>query len=155
MVKVYHYIFVLNNVEVKTVEKKKYFCVFVTEGLTDDVDMARHRKYIYIYSTGNTLIRQFKFCSHVKTVLFKTHCSNMYSCHLWLEFLTSTNNKLKVDYSCICRYFMKLGRMDSTLSEVIRTCLYVFYVRLSVCENGVINTIFKLTFLTQSILSAS
>ena len=47
---------------------------------------------------------------------------------------------------------MKQGRMDSmskfmvsqhikTMSELIRTFLYGFYVRLSVFENGLINTI--------------
>ena len=51
---------------------------------------------------------------------------------------------------------MKLGTVDSmsqcivshhikTLGELIRTCLYGFYIRLSVilCEHGLINTIFK------------
>ena len=37
--------FVSNNVELKTVEKQKYLSVFVTEGLTDDVDMERQRNY--------------------------------------------------------------------------------------------------------------
>ena len=59
--------FVLNNVELKTVEKQKYLGVFVTDSLTDDIDMGRQRKYIY--STGSMLIRQFKCCSgDVKTV---------------------------------------------------------------------------------------
>ena len=38
--------FVVNKVELKTVEKQTYLGVFVTEGLTDDVDMERQRKYI-------------------------------------------------------------------------------------------------------------
>ena len=45
--------FVVNNVELKTVENKTCLCVFVTDSLTDDVDMERQRKYIY--STGNIL----------------------------------------------------------------------------------------------------
>ena len=45
--------FVLNPVELKTAEKKKYLCVFVTDSLTDDVDMEKQRKYIYIYSIVN------------------------------------------------------------------------------------------------------
>ncbi len=152
--------FVLNDVELKTVKKQKYLGVFITDDLTDDADMERQRKSIYC--TGNMLIRRFKFCyDDVKIVLFKTYCSNMYGCHLWSDFRKASNNKLKVAYNSICRYLMKLDRMDSmslfmvsnhikTLPELVRKCLYGFYVRLSVCDNRLINTIFKSTFFMQS-----
>jgi len=37
-----------------------------------------------------------------------------------------------------------------TLPELVRKCLYGFYVRVSVCDNRLINTIFKSTFFMQS-----
>ena len=145
--------FTLNNVPLKTVCKQKYLGVIISEEFTDDLDMDRQKKSIYC--TGNMLIRRFQSCSDsVKTLLFKTYCTNMYGCHLWAKYSKSSYSKLKVAYNCICRHLMKLSRYDSmsnfmvsshikTLPEIRRTYMYGFYTRLCSSDNSVINTIFN------------
>ena len=93
------------------------------------------------------LLRQIKFCSDdVKHLLFKTYCSNMYSCHLWSVYLKSSYSKLRVAYNNICRYMLNLDRYCSkstymvengikTTQEIIRNYMYSFYTKLSDCDN--------------------
>ncbi len=114
--------------------------------------MEKQRKSIYC--TGNMLIQRFKFCTvDTKKMLFMTYMYNMYGCHLWSNFLKVSYNKVKVAYNNICRYLMKLGRMESmstfmiynqlfTFQELIRKCSYGFYMRLCSSDNVIIRAIF-------------
>jgi len=114
-------VFLLNGKPLKYVSLQKYLGVLITNDLCDNRDMERQRKSIYC--TGNMLIQRFKFCTvETKKMLFTTYMYNMYGCHLWSNFLKVSYNKVKVAYNNICRYLMKLGRMESM--SIISCSLY-------------------------------
>ena len=140
--------FVLNNETLKVVTKEKYLGIYVSDSINEDCDIDRQKKCMY--STGNMLIRKFKFCSDdVKHRLFNTYCSNIYGCHLWTRYTQSSMRSVKVAYNCIYRHVFNLSRYESisssmvssginTVSERIRKCLYGFYTRLLESDNAII-----------------
>ena len=134
----------------KFVSVHKYLGCFITDDLSDDFDIERQMRYIY--STGNSIVRNFKHCTDgVKVQLFKTMYSNFYCSQLWSKYRVNVLNKIRVAFNNVLRSLFLLKRDDSisafTVSSqingfhcVIRHQMYGFYVRLFKTNNILVNT---------------
>ncbi len=71
-------VFKLSNKSLTVCVKVKYLEHFITERMTDDEDIERQRRMMYMQA--NILLRKFSFCSdEVKVSLFKAYCTTLYS----------------------------------------------------------------------------
>ena len=62
-----------------------------------------------IYARGNMLIRNFKQCTtSVKITLFKTYCSSLYCCPMWIKYCKSTIGKANVAFNKVFKVFMNV-----------------------------------------------
>ena len=130
------------------VDKVKYLGHFICSNRTDDEDMWRQRRQLYM--RGNSLIRRFHMCTwETKITLFSSYCSPMYTCQLWFNFKKGTVNKLSTSYHNILKMFLGLSKYESTsmlcaymnihcFQSLIRKMTYKFIQRLGVSENCLI-----------------
>ena len=149
----------LNHNVLSEVDSVKYLGHFISNKLTDDEDIARQCRMIYIQT--NTLIRKFHMCSaHVKLTLFRTFCSPMYTAHLWWNYKKATINRLYVAYHNGMKMLMSLSKFESTslvctvynvqcCPAIIRNFIYKFICRVEDSVNCILNA------LTQSALRFS
>jgi len=69
----------------KIVNQFKYLGHIVTDSLSDDDDILREVKNLFVRT--NTLLRKFHKCSvSVKIVLFKSFCLGFYDVALWKSY---------------------------------------------------------------------
>lgn len=101
--------FTLNERELKFVNKYKYLGHIITDNLCDDDDI--YRQISCMYARGNILVKHFRRCSpRVKTILFNTHITNVYCCHLWCSFKSKSFNDFRVAYNNIFRSLFNIPR---------------------------------------------
>ena len=91
---------------------------------------------------SETQTRSFAHCSDaVKVKLFKAFCTNMYCCHLWVNFKKCTINKLRVAYNNCFRKLLRLPRsciasamfvhhFVASFGEILRKMVYGFICRI-------------------------
>jgi len=80
---------------IRYVEQFKYLGYIVTDSLTDDEDMNREIKNMFVRT--NILLRKYKFCSvEVKTILFQSVCLCMYDIELWKVYYKGTLNRFRL-----------------------------------------------------------
>ncbi len=92
--------------------KVKYLGHIITERMTDDEDIERQHRMIYMQA--NILLRKFSFCSdEVKVSLFKAHCTTLYTAHLWCNYRASSLQKLQVAYNDAMRILLRIPRWHS------------------------------------------
>jgi hypothetical protein len=88
----------LNGAVLQQVPKFKYLGHWVTENLSDDMDIDRERRALSV--RGNMLSRRFVRCSReVKVTLFKSYCQTLYTCNLWCNYTKKAYNALRVQYN--------------------------------------------------------
>jgi hypothetical protein len=98
-------VFKLSNKSLTVYEKIKYLG-HITEHMTDDEDIERQRRLMYM--RANILLRKFSFCSdEVKVSVFKTYCTAFYTAHLWCNYRTSSLQKLQVAYNDAMRILLR------------------------------------------------
>ena len=76
---------------------------------------------------ANTLLRKFSMCSvAVKTTLFRSYCTPMYTAHLWHRYRKCSMRKLTVAYNDCMRLLLKVPRCSSAshmfVSVGVPTC---------------------------------
>ena len=73
----------LSGNQIDFVQEVKYLGVLLNPSMKTSIDVSRQtRKF---YAQANMLLRNFRYCSNeVKCSLFKSFCTNMYCCPLWL-----------------------------------------------------------------------
>jgi hypothetical protein len=140
----------------------EYFGHYVTSDLKDHMDIERQIKKLY--AQGNTLVRKFYMCTEdVKIALFKTHCSSMYTPHLWWNYTTTHIRKLHVAYNNVFRFLCKLPiwcsasemfavRYVRSCQAVIRNLIYRFTVRIQCSENLLLQNIMNSDIYFQSLI---
>ncbi len=75
-------VFKLSTKSFTVCAKVKYLGHIITEHMTDDEDIERQRRMMYMQT--NMLLCKFSFCSdEVKVSLFKAYCTTLYTAHLW------------------------------------------------------------------------
>ena len=148
-------VILLNGQKLKFVEKYKYLGVFVLSSFTDDDDLIRQMRSLYM--RGNYLARNFRYCSEiVKVKLFKSFCSNLYSSHLWSYFKKNSFNKVRVAYNNCFRLLFKLPRSCSasymfvsndvlSFGELLRKSVYNFMCRIDASQNFLIKCVALVT----------
>ena len=111
----------LNNVPLPIVDQIKYLGVFITSNMSDNTDIDRQKSYIY--GRGNNLIKCFKYCTEdVKTLLFKSYCTNLYCSHLWSVFTKRCLGNLTTAYNQMFRMLLAIRRgPDHSTSHAMTT----------------------------------
>lgn len=94
------------------VSKFKYLGHWVTEDLSDDLDIERERRALAVRC--NMLSRRFARCTKkVKVTLLKSYCQSFYTCSLWTSYTRRAFNALRVQYNNGYRMLMGLPRYYS------------------------------------------
>ncbi|CAG9130602.1 unnamed protein product [Plutella xylostella] len=94
------------------VNKFKYLGHWVTEDLTDDLDIERERRALA--ARCNMLARRFARCSkEVRVSLFKAYCQTFYTCSLWVKYTQKAYSALRVQYNNAFRVLLGLPRYCS------------------------------------------
>ncbi|XP_026744365.1 uncharacterized protein LOC113505759 [Trichoplusia ni] len=102
----------LAGVELSRVTRFKYLGHWVTDNLTDDVDIERERRALTVRC--NMLARRFARCSaDVKKTLFRSYCQSLYTCALWVRYTQSSYGALRVQYNDAYRVMVGLPRFCS------------------------------------------
>ena len=95
----------LSGAVMKYVYSFQYFGHVISKDFTDDEDIARETRKLYL--RGNTIVRKSVFLEvHIKCALFKSYCYNLYTCSLWSSFRQASMNKFRVAYNNIMRRLM-------------------------------------------------
>ena len=138
------------------VECQKYLGMNISNDLTDDVDIKRQVKAMYV--RGNMLVHNFNFCSdNVKQNLFKCYCSNSYGSELWSLYKKETYKKCVVAYNDIYRKLFNIRRGESmsalyvlngidSFNVIVRKYIYSFKTRLQDSCNVLIGAILSSAF---------
>ena len=137
----------LNGMVLNYVEFTKYLGVIIElKGNTRDIK----RQLCKVYSSANTLISKFKFCSpDVKCHLFKTYCTNMYCHQLWYDKVKGPLHRIKIAYNNGLRRLLGTGFGNSasdmfaslripSFNEILRGGINSFNFRLSKSSNRLI-----------------
>lgn len=128
--------------------KVKYLGHLITDQLTDDDDINRQCRMLYV--RANVLVRKFGCCTvGVKFTLFKANCSPLYTAHLWLKYKKASLQKLQVAFNDALRMLLKKPRSTcaselfvstrvDTLQSVLRKAMFRFICRLNDSVNQVV-----------------
>ncbi|XP_063626454.1 uncharacterized protein LOC134798057 [Cydia splendana] len=102
----------LGGTQLTRVSKFKYLGHWVTDDLSDNIDVERERRALPVRS--NMLARRFARCTtEVKTTLFRAFCQSFYTCSLWVNYTQRTINALRVQYNNAFRMLLGLPRYCS------------------------------------------
>ena len=146
----------LNDKMVQFVQQQKYLGVHIISDLSDDDDILRQVKALYL--RGNILVRHFKNCSpDVKDCLFKSYCSNIFGGELWSLYRKETLKKCVVAYNDIYRSLCGIVRGESmsqiyvtrkinSLNVIVRKTVFSFKRRLHNSTNVLIQSIISSAF---------
>ncbi|XP_063542748.1 uncharacterized protein LOC134751293 [Cydia strobilella] len=85
----------------------KYLGHWVTEDLSDNMDIERERRALSVRC--NMLARRFAKCTReVKLTLFRAYCQCFYTCNLWVNYAQRTYSALRVQYNNAFRALLGL-----------------------------------------------
>ena len=152
--------FLLNNAAVPLVNNFKYLGHHLCENSSDTIDIERQRKKIF--AQENTLIRKFFMCTlDVKTKLFETFCSPLYTAHLWIKYTNTEINKLYSAYHSSLKLLVGLPKREytspvfanlslRTCPAVVRNLVFRFMGRLRDSSNNLIRAIYNSSLFYQS-----
>lgn len=152
--------FTINGESISQVSSVKYLGHYICEDLKDDTDINRQCRQIY--AQGNTLARKFGMCSNdVKSYLFNSYCTSMYTAHLWWNYNAGSIKKLYVAYNNSFRFLHHLPRDCSAsamfadnnvknCSAIIRNLVYKFSKRLDLSENSIVRMVLNSDLYLQS-----
>jgi hypothetical protein len=90
----------LNGAPLLFISKHKYLGFIITDDLTDNSDMKRIIRTLYVQ--GNKLGSYFKNCTDdVKVKLFQSYCYSFYGLNLWCKFTNVCMQKVTSAYKPI------------------------------------------------------
>ena len=142
----------LNHNVLEYATSYKYLGCTITDTLNDHIDIQRTIRGIYARS--NMLIRKYSHCSsHVKRLLFKTYCKNVYCTQLWWSYSNECLRKIRVAFNNSFRFLMGYSRRCSASGMFIenniddfnilrRKYMFRFICRLQQCNNSLIINLF-------------
>ena len=79
--------FKLNGMIFHVVASYKYLGHYITDDLSDDDDINRQRRTLFVQGNIRHILRKFNMCSlGVKLTLFRTYCSPMYTAEHWWNY---------------------------------------------------------------------
>ncbi|XP_063391336.1 uncharacterized protein LOC134676881 [Cydia fagiglandana] len=99
----------LYGAPLKQVQQFKYLGHWVTDDLSDNLDIERERRALAVRC--NMLARRFARCTDkVKVTLFRAYCQSFYTCSLWVRHTQRAYGALRVQYNDACRVLFGLPR---------------------------------------------
>lgn len=131
--------------KLKEVDKFKYLGNILTSDLSDDLDIARQRRQLYMQ--GNILLRKFSMCSlDVRLRLFKSYCAPMYNVHLWWNYKSSSIRCLHSAHHTVLKLLLGFSKFASSslvccvfnvqsCPAILRKNIYKFLGRLDASDN--------------------
>ncbi|XP_026330980.1 uncharacterized protein LOC113238355 [Hyposmocoma kahamanoa] len=141
----------LAGTPLKRVANFKYLGHWVSENLSDNLDLERERRALSVRC--NMLARRFARCTkEVKTTLFKAFCQTFYTCSLWVSYTGKAYSALRVQYNNAFRVLMGLGRRCSAsgmfceagvdgFHAIMRKRCYSMLQRVSASPNIILNSV--------------
>ncbi len=112
--------FYLENFLITSVQQETYLGYILNDNMSDDDHIIKEMRNLY--ARGNMLIRYFKHCTDtVKIMLFKTFCTSLYCCPLWIKYKKSTLKKLHVACNKLFKHLMNVPR-DFSASMLFVNC---------------------------------
>ncbi|XP_026315233.1 uncharacterized protein LOC113226724 [Hyposmocoma kahamanoa] len=141
----------LDGASLKQVKQFKYLGHWVTDALTDNLELDRERRALTVRC--NMLARRFaRYTNDVKLTLFKAYCQTLYTCGLWVNYMQKSFNALKVQYNSTFRMLLRLppfcsasgmfaeARTDG-FDAVVRKRVSSTMSRMRGSDNSLLNTI--------------
>lgn len=117
--------FTLAGCKLLFVQQFKYLGHFIDNSLSDDADISREMKSLFIRT--NVLCRRFKRCStQVKVQLFRSFCVCFYDTALWCNFTSSAMNKLASSYCKCIKIFFNVDKYSSVTTMLLNLGLSSF-----------------------------
>ena len=115
--------FNFNGIALTEVANVKYLGHILSNDTSDDLDMMRQCRFLY--AQGNGLIRKFHMCTpEVKSKLFKSYCTSIYTGPLWCNYRSATLNKVIVAYNSVLRNLLGIPRYQNGVNySASHTCL--------------------------------
>ena len=135
------------------VDKFRYLGHIISNDCTDDWDIERETRSLYI--RGNTIVKKFGFLDeNIKCSLFKSYCYSLYTCSLWVNYRQSTMNKMRVAYNNVLRKLLDVPPRCSISAvfvsnnlrgfwENIRYSCYSLRERVVICDNSILKTMLR------------
>ena len=118
--------FSLGNEVINFVSQFKYLGHMLTDCLSDDVDISREIRNIFVRT--NILIRKFSNCSlDVKAILFKTYCLCFYDIALWTCFNLSSLKKFRSCYNIILNLSFKNALINVPMLQLTVIAIFLIY----------------------------
>lgn len=100
------------NEELKFVTSFKYLGHFISDDISDDLDIEREIRNLFVRT--NIVKCKFNHCSlEVKVRLFNSYCICLYGSALWRRFKTTTMNRLRSAYHKCIKVFFGFRKCDS------------------------------------------
>ncbi len=132
-------VFKLSKKSLTVCAKVKYLGHIIIERMTDDEDIERQRRMIYMQA--NILLRKFN------SVQMRWRCH--FTAHLWCNYRASSLQKLQVAYNDAMRILPRIPRWHSasemfvsvrviTFKALLRNLMHRFICRLNASKNEII-----------------
>jgi hypothetical protein len=146
----------LNGKPLDYVTSQKYLGINITNDLSDDSDIIRQVKALYV--RGNMLVHKFNHCSDdVKRSLFRSYCSNVYGSQLWSQYKKESYRRVNVAYNNIYRKLFHIKRGESIsagyvtnnidcFNVLVRKHVFAFRLRICASSNVLLDTIVSSAF---------
>ena len=100
------------------------FQISLSPALENPCLYSNHLQYKKMYAQGNALIRKFYMCTEsVKTCLFRSYCSSLYTCQLWTSYKVESLRKMCVAYNNVFRLLCNEPRNCSASHMFVSRCL--------------------------------
>ncbi|KAL0810179.1 hypothetical protein ABMA28_010967 [Loxostege sticticalis] len=129
----------LGGTDLKRVHQFKYLGHWVTDSLSDSVDVERERRAVCVRC--NMLARRFARCSkQVKLTLFKAYCQSFYTCSLWADFTQRTYGALRVQYNNAASSMFAEAHIDCFYT-IIRKRSASLWARVRGNSNGILSAL--------------
>ena len=143
----------LGRTLIKYVDKFRYLGHIITDDFTDDEDIKRETRSLYV--RGNTIARKFGFLdNNIKCALFKSYCYSLYTSSLWVNYRLATMNKIRVAYNNVLRKLLHVPPRTSisavfvnnnlrSFQENVRFICYSLRERVLTCSNDILKMILR------------
>ena len=152
--------FYLSGAEIGHVNSETYLGYVINDNLSDELSIKKETRNLY--ARGNVLIRNFKHCTdNVKVTLFRTFCSSVYCCPLWVKYRISHIKQIHVAFNKVLKCLMNVRRdfsasllfVSNRLSNfkmLRRKYVFSLMTRVNNSHNTIVETIVHSNFFHKS-----
>ena len=144
--------FYLGSTNIPTKNCVKYLGHIIRDDIHADDDIKRQRKSVFL--KANLIKRRFLSCSwNVKIVLFKSYCTQFYTCSMWNSHKLTSYHSFVTAYNQSLRYLLNIPSYCSakqmfaflsvpSANEILRHSIYRTMTCFKSSHNNIVNSIF-------------